>query len=274
MQIPKISSSNNIISKNNVETNTKKEEVKNQKYDSSLNCLANYNMSNISFGAKLNTDTFDLSKIKLSPKFKTMDSHAGFMFLSRALSHQPRGVDGMWHVFVSQDETHCPWKMHLFADNEEDFQKMTTLIAPYLAKNDISWKAVGLCKDISSAFDDPNQKGKAITIYPHNNDEFARLAHDINLIIKNNNLSTEDSEIVGDRQLGDSGRIFYRYEYKSKQYQDLNLNLYKEEDQKKYKEIYDPACERDANYLAKDMTTEDDIWYNFNPDVDGAKVTE
>jgi hypothetical protein len=143
-----------------------------------------------------------------------------------------------------------------------------------LAKNDIAWKAVGTCKDISSAFDDPNQKGKAITIYPHSNDEFARLAHDINFIVKNNNLTTENSEIVGDRQLGDSGRIFYRYEYNSKQYQDLNLNLYKEEDRKKYKEIYDPACNRDVNYLAKDMTAEDDIWYNFNPDVDGAKITE
>ena len=271
MKIQKIITSNKINNNCQIKTNTKKEDVTTQKYKSSLICLGNYNKAQISFGMRLNSDDTDISKLKLIPNFK-IKPHSMFLF-SRVMAHHRIQNDGIWQTRHSEDGTHCPWKMHLYADTEEDMQKLCTLMAPYLKKNDISWKTLGVGQKIDTALNQSSQKGKAITIYPHNNDEFARLAHDINFIIKNNNLEIKDTEIQGDKQLGDSGRIFYRYEYKSKQDKDVLIDINNDDDYNKYNEIYEPARENN-NYLAEDMTPDDDIWLNFNPDIDGAKVDD
>ena len=108
------------------------------------------------------------------------------------------------------------------------------------------------------------QKGKAYTIYPKSNQEFEKIAKDINYIIKNNNLTLEDNKIQGDRRLGSTGRLFYRYEYKTKDLKDAILDLYNTQDAKKYIENYETNRSGD-NYLASDMTIDDDPWYNFEP---------
>lgn len=241
-------------------------------YNSSgLNCLANYNLRNISFGLRLPTDSFDLSKIKLNPNFTPMPHHV-FMY-SRPMAHNNVTTSGFWRTFNSKNGQHSAWKMHLYADNETDLQKLCCLFAPYFRKNDINWKTLDGIYDIETDLNQTFQKGKAITIYPHSNDEFARLAHDISFIIKNNNLQITDSKIIGDRQLGDTGRIFYRYEYKSKNDKDLILDLDSEKEYSKYRQIYESTRLNDK-YLAQDMTPSDDIWFNFNPDIDGAKISE
>ena len=105
---------------------------------SSLNCLANYNKTNISFGLRLNTDAFDLSKIKLKPNFKEK-AHSLFMY-SYPMGHPNATTSGIWRTYNSMDETHCPWKMHIYTDKEIDLQKICVLLAPYFKKNDITWK--------------------------------------------------------------------------------------------------------------------------------------
>ena len=108
------------------------------------------------------------------------------------------------------------------------------------------------------------QKGKAFTIYPSNKKQFKQLAHDIDYIIRLNNLEKEDTNIKGDKQLGDTGRIFYRYVHKSGETKDKIFHFDNDTEMDEYDNQYDPN--RGANqYLASDMTIKDDPFYHFKP---------
>ena len=208
---------------------------------------------------KPTTSTYNYSSEEFKRRSRVMSQRSGFRY---------NIVDPyeFWHAPNMHPKTSekCAWKMHIYADTEQDWQKLVDTVGKYLNDVGVEWKTLG-----GATTDDLNkgvQKGKAFTVYPSSKDEFAQLAHDIDYIVKNNNLETSNNQIVGDKQLGDSGRIFYRYEYKSGKDQDTILDLSRHEEYEQYKEMYDKnRGTGELSYLASDMTIADDPWINFSP---------
>lgn len=144
-------------------------------------------------------------------------------------------------------------------------------ISQYLFENDIAWKTIGNPVRGVESLNDGAQKGKAFTIYPHSNEEFRQVAHDLNEIIKRKKLQLKGTRIDGDRQLGDSGRLFYRYEYSSGKYKDTIIDTSTKSGLSWYNAIYQ-SNRNASNYLASDMTIADNPWYDFNPNISPATV--
>ena len=77
-------------------------------------------------------------------------------------------------------------------------------------------------------------------------------------------MEIEDTAIVGDRKLGDTGRIFYRYDHKSGATKDKVYHFDNDEEMEEFHDEY--AKNRgENNYIAPDMTVKDDPFYGFNP---------
>ena len=166
-----------------------------------------------------------------------------------------------WSGYKPTDQRHGAWKMHLFSVDEADWRKMCDVIIPYLKERDVDWKTFNSKYDVSY-LNGGKQQGKAFTIYPKNNEDMAQIAKDLDYIIRKNKLEMSGSHITGDNQMGSTGRLFYRYEFKSGKYKDEILDLSK--DHQEYLRRYD-ANRGEGKYLADDMTVEDDIWRNFDP---------
>lgn len=165
-----------------------------------------------------------------------------------------------WSQYTPLDQHHGPWKMHLYSVDEADWREMCDVIIPYLKEHDIDWKTF-------SPYHTPEelsgkQMGKAFTIYPRDNTHMEQVAKDLDYIIRKNKLTKTGSHIIGDNEMGSTGRLFYRYEYNSGKYKNEILDLNTDYD--KYKTIYD-RNRGEGRYLAADMTETDDIWRNFDP---------
>ena len=223
------------------------------------------------------TDTFSfqsrlvsnekLDAYVLNPNFKPM-SHEDFLksdYYKKDNSFMPNSKS-FWRQYWSTSGDKCAWKIHLYSNNEKDWQRMYVLLEPYLTDNDLKWKTLGNEKESFEKLNSAEQKGKAFTIYPHCKSEFAKIVHDINYIIKKNHMCVRFSKIQGDRPLGDSGRIFYRYEYSKKEYSDCILSMNSKRAYRIYQSIYE-GNRKGGRYLATDMTCDDDPWLKFNPDI-------
>lgn len=169
-----------------------------------------------------------------------------------------------WSGFEADNQQHGAWKMHMYSVDEADWRKMCDALIPYLKDHDIDWKTFNV-RDNASHLNGGYQEGKAFTIYPRNNEHMEQVAKDLDYLIRKNQLAKQGTDITGDRQLGDSGRLFYRYEYKSGQNKNDILDLSNPEDRDRYHyELYD-GNRGPGNYLASDMTPADDPWLNFDP---------
>ena len=174
-----------------------------------------------------------------------------------------------WSGFEPKNQKHGAWKMHMYSVDEKDWQKMSEVLIPYLRDHDIDWKTFNMANG-ADHLNGGIQEGKAFTIYPRDNAHMEQVAKDLDYIIRNNNLETSGSNIVGDRAMGDNGRLFYRYEYNTGAVKDEVLDLAKATDKDKYFAIYDSNSGRvnrhgEGRYLADDMSAADDPWLNFNP---------
>ena len=172
-------------------------------------------------------------------------------------------VSGTWRQSVNNSCYHCAWKMHLYANNDMDLHNILNAVGPYLDDNDISWKTA-IDTNALLSLKGSKQEGKAFTIYPKSNREFEKIARDVDYIIKRNHLETKKSSIIGDNQLGKTGRIFYRYEFKTGNAKNVVLDFEKEKECQLYDVLYD-YNRGPGKYLASDMTIEDDPWNNFDP---------
>lgn len=168
-----------------------------------------------------------------------------------------------WSECSVMDKHHGPWKMHLYSVSEEDWQRMADVIIPYLKERGVEWKTLGSQYD-ASHLNGSDQQGKAFTIYPRDNADFEQIARDLDYIIKNNNLETSGSHITGDNNLGSTGRLFYRYEFKTGRMKNEVLDLSNQQDKDIYNQLYDPN-RGEGNYLARDMSASDDPWLRFDP---------
>ncbi len=159
--------------------------------------------------------------------------------------------------------SHCAWKMHLFSDTAADYRQLADVVIPYLTKHNIGHKTIaGHVTPETLAATSPKQAGKTFTIYPQSMEEMARVAKDLDELIRAHNLTKQGSKISGDAAMGDSGRLFYRYEYTSKTYKDVILDPKDPNFRAKYERIY---CDNRGGdrHLAYDMTDADDPWKNF-----------
>ncbi|MCR4880345.1 MAG: hypothetical protein K6A44_00105 [bacterium] len=162
--------------------------------------------------------------------------------------------------YAGKFPSRTPWKMHLYSAEQLDYQQLAEKVIPYLKQKGVAFKVMSRFSSAECLGFSKNgvQRGKTITIYPSSNSQMEQLAKDLEQIIRQNNLCTSSSGIIGDRQMGTTGRLFYRYELNSGKFADCELthdqvtNLYE--------------ANRGSNgYLAKDMTPADDIWRDFNP---------
>lgn len=184
-----------------------------------------------------------------------------------------RSYGTVWQQYASADKHHGAWKMHMYSVDEHDWQQMAETLIPYLKEHGIEWKTFN--PDYSASYlNNSKQKGKAFTIYPRDNAHMKQIATDLDYIIRNNNLNTTNSNIIGDRAMGSTGRLFYRYEFNSGKLQNEILDLSNPIDVEKYyqrdafgRQIggYYDANRGEGRYLANDMTPADDPWLNFDP---------
>ena len=216
------------------------------------------------YNARLKTHRQELDKYVRTPKRKTMQ-HSDFVNSRPDLFGDNVDYSGssVWSGYTPKDRHHGAWKMHLYSVSESDWQTMCDVIIPYLKEHDVDWKTYKAASG-ADCLNGTVQQGKAFTIYPKNNEDMAKIAKDLDYIIRKNKLQTSDSHIVGDNQMGDTGRLFYRYEFNSKKYKDEILDLGNKNDFQSYLNRYD-ANRGEGRYLADDMTTDDDIWRNFDP---------
>ena len=205
---------------------------------------------------------------ELAKTYNVDESHIQFIQDNPKL-FKDNHMYGYWQGNQPADQHHGAWKMHMFSVDEADWQKMSQTLIPYLNDHGIEWKTLNMVHDVSHLNGDI-QQGKAFTIYPRDNAHMEQVARDLDYIIKRNNLNINASDIVGDRQMGNSGRLFYRYEFKTKQAQDEILDLSNRADYNRYRQLYDSNEGRvnrhgAGSYLADDMTEADDPWLNFDP---------
>lgn len=168
-----------------------------------------------------------------------------------------------WNEFSGNGSNqHIAWKMHIFSNTSNDWQTLAETIIPYLKDKGINFKTFNIGCTPESLKD--KQNGKAFTIYPSSIEEMAQVARDLDYIIRKNKLEKKDSNIIGDAKLGDSGRLFYRYEYRSKNFKDEVVNVSENYNYYRY-QLYEKNRGNGPNaHLAQDMTVEDDIWKDFD----------
>ena len=133
-----------------------------------------------------------------------------------------RTADTVWASHRGRTTNpHYMWKMHLYADSYQDWYNLSRVVIPWLVSQNATFKTVN--PDMNSIEDIlynrmDDQFGKAFTIYPNDDQEFKRLALGLEQILSRANLKTTPNLTEGthnmafERQLGNSGRIFYRAE--------------------------------------------------------------
>lgn len=233
----------------------------------------NAQQANKAQGARhANASRPDLDKYVRRSRVKAKE-HGDFVRSRRDLFGENMHDYDCWSGYTPKDQHHGAWKMHLYSVSEADWQTMCDVIIPYLKDHDVDWKTFNANYN-AHYLNGSKQQGKAFTIYPKNNQDMAQIAKDLDYIIRKSKLETSGSHIVGDNQMGGTGRLFYRYEFNSKQYKDEILDLSKKGDRSRYYQEdkygnqiggYYDANRGEGRYLADDMTIEDDIWRNFDP---------
>lgn len=130
-------------------------------------------------------------------------------------------IDTAWMQHTDKNHTNpaYPWKIHLFASDYQDWYNLARVVIPFLIANNATFKTVSTNERIINwlFFDEVDQFGKLFTIYPDDEAEFRRLALGLDWVLSQKKLHTrydfDNCNNIGyERQLGGTGRIFYRAE--------------------------------------------------------------
>ena len=70
---------------------------------------------------------------------------------------------GSWLINVARDESKCPWKIHIYADNEKDYTLLYAILTKYILDNDIEAKII--FPHELETLNSNNQKGKSLAIF-------------------------------------------------------------------------------------------------------------
>ncbi len=202
----------------------------------------------------------NISDTELMKMFSLNEDHAAFVMNRKDLFGDGKYIErGYWNDSpFEMTNNRIAWKMHLFSVNTADYQQMAEIILPYLNKHKIAHKTLSstMSPELLS-ISAPEQTGKAFTIYPASKEEMAMIAKDLDRLIREHNLTAGNSHITGDNQLGNSGRLFYRYRFPTGKLKD---KIYKPGEHIPYE-----SNRGEGNYLASDMTSADDPWLYFDP---------
>lgn len=104
-----------------------------------------------------------------------------------------------------------PWKMHIYADSPQEWANAAQIAMPYLEKHQIEFKTVTDLDEHLSLLREDTQRGKAFTIYFENEEEFLRVAQDLETRFKESGLKSS-GQVANEAQIGDSGFLSYRHE--------------------------------------------------------------
>lgn len=106
------------------------------------------------------------------------------------------------------------YKLHIYADTLNDWTNVFKIISPKLIKDNIGHKTFDSLERLSNNLNNPNQKGKAFTIYFKKGEHelLAQTAAQMDNLLCESSLTRNDAKIVGDRTIGKSGRVSYRYD--------------------------------------------------------------
>ena len=204
--------------------------------------VSNVLQQNTNNGAKLKSLDKDVVSLSAEAKVKSNVPKA----LDQYTKHNTKISDGLvgyrqfdlmtFKSYYGNNCLRCPWKIHVYANNEQDMLDLQNSVGQYLEDNGVTWKTTidySRLKDLAK----DEQLGKAITIYPESIEDFKKIAQDVDFIIENNGLQIQDSKISGDRQLGDTGRLFYRYDLNSGKSKDRIFNF--DTEGKEYDALYE-----------------------------------
>ncbi len=175
---------------------------------------------------------------------------------------------GEFWVNYKNQNNFIPYKIHVYADNESDLRFILNETLPILIGYGINHKFIAPSN--LSKLNYSIQKGKAITIYPPNIKmlKFLLLTLDLKLLaleLRFKKIKQAETNIIGDKPYGNSGRLFYRYELDSGEYKNMIFDPLNAELMSFYHKHYQPN--RGGNkYLADDMTEKDDPLLSENED--------
>ena len=227
----------------------------------------------------------ELDKYKVRTQSTTMSAPEFVSANMKGLFAGEKAYNAAWMEFLHPDGSqgvHSAWKMHLFSDSNADWQKMSEVVIPYLKDQGVIFKTVN--NVFEDGFEwlnaDALQKGKAFTIYPQSNAQMAKIAQDLDYIIRNNGLEIDGSKIAGDRAMGDSGRLFYRYELNDPSRLNDVFDMDSNAGKADYHSAYESNSARHASgrpadelYLANGMTPADDPFRNFDPSDPNSQIS-
>lgn len=165
-----------------------------------------------------------------------------------------------------------PWKLHIFIDyrDEDEVEVAYNALMQYLIDWELQFKVIR--KTHISRMRGHIQEGKFFTIYPSSISSMKSLAIQLDKLIfeliEDGMIQWKDCNITGDKKLDLlSGRVFYRYdlstgEHKEKvAYLDKRLTDENGLSLADYNNLYE-ANRGDDFYLARDMSEEDDPFFN------------
>ena len=162
-----------------------------------------------------------------------------------------------WANFKSEDRKISGWKMHIYADNEADWQHLASVVAPYLQQRGMEWKTIDKNVYLDRVDKTSPQYGKAFAIYFKTGQDMINTANDLDYIISNNKLEIGESQIQGDKKIGTTGRLFYRYSLKDGRYKNRVFDLNNPQDEQDFFE--NSVSNRGGDkYLPPDMNMKED----------------
>lgn len=192
-------------------------------------------------------------------------SHGDFIKNNPQIFNKYDRTDYTWAKFFPKENLKVSaWKIHIYSDNDKDWQNMSKVVLPYLINKNVLHKTFNNITPEYLEFYTPKQKGKAFTIYTKSQDEFKQIATELDHIIKKQNLTLQNTDIIGDKALGNSGRIFYRYGFKSKEHSNMVFDITSSDGCNGLRYCED-RNRGENRYLADDMQKCDDPFLNFDP---------
>jgi hypothetical protein len=162
-----------------------------------------------------NTSELELDKPALVKSSEGLNLRNGMQLLEHGYFRQ-----GVFRVASSSEDLH-PWKFHIYATEADQVQTIADTVLPYLQENKLDHKFIDLNKGYGTRPDktgleklneDQEQRGKAFTVYAHNANDLAKVAHSVDELL-HARLGSAKTSIHGDNPLpgGQSGLIHYRY---------------------------------------------------------------
>lgn len=150
--------------------------------------------------------------------------------LFQTVIHPSRGYQvceyGWAHQFV---QPVIAWKAHLWSTSLEDWARVCRVVLPYLNHYQIYHKTISR-PDLFAQLNGSVQEGKAFTLYARSPEHLKQVLVDIDhLLLMSGLILNVPHHIFGDRPIGRSHRLFYRYDQDELGNYRLNDGYYKPE---------------------------------------------